>query len=335
MTQPYDAGQPHRSLMSRSFLPLALITIGVVFLLGNLIPGQGRGGLIVLGLGAALAIGRVTTGRYGYSVPAGLLMAIGIYVSVQEMFGRATLQNGGWFFVLLGGGFVLAYFVGMRPQAVWPLFPAAILICLGLLLFGVTALSPLASIAWIVSYWPVAVVLLGLGLLFHEHVPAPIRAPIATVGGIALLAYGVLAAMASVAAGGAFAQPGFGFNLGSAPFSDEITLEQPIASGSVFRVDNSSGRTFIHGGSSNSIHVVARRHFAVEGQPPEVALTPNDDGISLDLRTSPRPPFGSSGWADYTIDVPAGVRVIANASSGQLEIQDVSGPVQAQTSSGQ
>src|SRR5262249_18837146 len=136
----------------------------------------------------------------------------------------------------------------------------------------------------------VAVVLLGLWLLFHEHVPAPIRAPIATVGGIALLAYGALAAMASVAAGGAFAHPGFGFNLGSAPFSDDITLEQPIASGSVFRVSNASGRTIIHGGSSTSIHVVATRHFAVEGAPPEVTLTPTEDGMSLDLRNSPRPP---------------------------------------------
>src|SRR5262249_41192472 len=107
------------------------------------------------------------------------------------------------------------------------------------------------------------------------------------------------------------------------------------ASGSVFRVSNANGRTIIHGGSSASIHVVATRHFAVEGQPPEVALTPNDGGVSLDLRNSPRPPFGSSGWADYTIAVPPGVQVIANASSGQLEIQDVSGPVQAQTSSGQ
>src|SRR4051794_434805 len=49
-----------KSALSRSFVPLALITVGVVFLLGNLIPGPGRGGLILLGLGIAFAIGRVT-----------------------------------------------------------------------------------------------------------------------------------------------------------------------------------------------------------------------------------------------------------------------------------
>ena len=76
MTTPYNA-DPYRrgSPLSRSFLPLALITLGVVFLLGNLVPDRSRGGLVVLGLGAAFALGRLTTGRYGYAVPAGILLA--------------------------------------------------------------------------------------------------------------------------------------------------------------------------------------------------------------------------------------------------------------------
>ena len=70
---PYHRG----SVLSRSFLPLALITLGVVFLLGNLVPERGRGGLVVLGLGLAFLIGRITTGRYGYAVPSGILLGIG------------------------------------------------------------------------------------------------------------------------------------------------------------------------------------------------------------------------------------------------------------------
>ena len=71
MTETYPRERDHHaSPLSRSFLPLALITLGVVFLLSNMVP-QGRGGLIVIGLGAAFMIGRLTTGRYGYSVPAG------------------------------------------------------------------------------------------------------------------------------------------------------------------------------------------------------------------------------------------------------------------------
>src|SRR6266700_2082040 len=128
---PYHRG----SVLSRSFLPLALITLGVVFLLSNLIPERGRGGLVVLGLGAAFLIGRVTTGRYGYAVPAGILLAIGAYVSLDAFFTQ-PVKNSGWFFVLLGMGFVGSYLIGMRPHAVWPLFPATVLIALGLILFG-------------------------------------------------------------------------------------------------------------------------------------------------------------------------------------------------------
>src|SRR5258708_17226007 len=77
MRSNYPADQYHRgSVLSRSFLPLVLITLGVVFLLGNLVPERGRGGLVVLGLGVAFLIGRVTTGRYGYAVPAGNLLLL-------------------------------------------------------------------------------------------------------------------------------------------------------------------------------------------------------------------------------------------------------------------
>src|SRR5438105_13556080 len=94
---PYQRG----SLLSRSFLRLALITMGVVFLLGNLIPERGRGGLVILGLGVAFLIGRATTGRYGYAVPAGILLAIGSYTALQDMQNFQPARGGGLFFVLL------------------------------------------------------------------------------------------------------------------------------------------------------------------------------------------------------------------------------------------
>ena len=129
----------HGSAVSRSFLPVALITLGVVFLLGNLVPERGRGGLVVLGLGAAFLIGRITTGRYGYAVPAGILLAIGSYIGLQDLQTLQFVGGGGPFFVCLGLGFALVYLIGLRPTAVWPLFPATVLIGLGL--------SPSAAIA--------------------------------------------------------------------------------------------------------------------------------------------------------------------------------------------
>src|SRR5438105_11018840 len=145
----------------------------------------------------------------------------------------------------------------MRPSAVWPLFPAAILIGLGLFMLGVSSLGPLASLSWITAYWPVALVVLGLWLLFRDSLPAPAQRPIATLGGIALLAYGIVAAAASVAAGGNFARTGVAPGFGSAPFADTVTLDQPIAAGQTFTVSNSSGRTTIRGGTGSTLHLVA------------------------------------------------------------------------------
>ncbi len=333
MSTPLDTTHS-RSMMSRSFLPLALITLGVVFLLGNLVPGSARGGLVLLGLGAAFAIGRVTTGRYGYSVPAGVLVAIGAFVAIHETGSARGQSSAGWFFLLLGGGFVLTYFVGMRPRAFWPLLPAAVLLCLGLLLFGATSTAPLASIAWIVGYWPAALVGVGLWILFREHLPPGLRAPVATIGGIALLGYGVLAAIASVAAAGTLARPGFMLNFGGTPFSDDATFTQPIAAGQTFTVNNPNGRTVIHGGDGTDVHVLARRKFWVDGQPPEVRLAPVASGVSLDLPDLGRPTFGPGSSVDLEIDVPVGVQVTAESASGSLEIADLNGNVQSQTSSG-
>jgi hypothetical protein len=198
-----DPYQRQKPAPQRRVLPLALITIGVVFLLSNFVPAAGRGGLVILGLGAAFLVGRITTGRYGYAVPAGILIAIGTYVSLHDMQGPRFVQGGGWFFVLLSLGFGLVYVIGLRPSAVWPLFPASVLLGLAMVLFGIGSLGVLASMSWIVAYWPVALVLLGLWLLFRDELPLPLRRPIATLGGIALLGYGILAAAASVATGSA------------------------------------------------------------------------------------------------------------------------------------
>jgi hypothetical protein len=320
------------SVLSRSFLPLALITLGVVFLLSNLVPERGRGGLVVLGLGAAFLIGRVTTGRYGYAVPAGILLAIGTYISLQDLQTFQAVRGGGLFFVLLGLGFALVYVIGGRPGAVWPLFPAAVIVGLGLVLFGAASFSALASLSWIVAYWPAVLVLLGIWLLFRDHLPIAARRPLATLGGLALLAYGILAAAASMATAGTMARTGFG----APPFAETITLDSPIPAGQTFNVNNPSGRTIIHGSSSvSAVHVVATRRFSIAGHAADVHFTPTASGLSLDATGSgPGVPFGPPNSVDYTIDVPATVVVKAQSTGGQIDIDGVSGDVQADASSG-
>jgi hypothetical protein len=338
MTRPYGPDPYQRgSALSRSFLPLALITLGVVVLLSNLVsnvvPDRGRGGLIVLGLGAAFAVGRLTTGRYGYAVPAGLLIGLGLHIVVQSLDVARGQNGGGLFFVMMGVGFLLVYAIGLRPIAVWPLFLGVILMGLGAVLLGVASLGPLASLNWIAAYWPAALVILGVWLLFREAVPAPLRRPLATIGGIALLAYGVLAA-ASLAATGSLAQS----NAASSPFAETVELNQPITAGHTFSVNNTSGPTTVRSGSGTDVHVVATRHTGFGGQARDVQLTPEANG---DVTLSSASGNGSgfpfdrdSGWVEYTIDVPAGVGVRAQSTSGPLTIDGVTGPVQAQATSG-
>jgi len=333
-TPPTDAFE-RRHPASRSFLPLALITIGVVFLLGNLVPERGRGGLILLGLGAAFLVGRLTTGRRGYAVPAGILIGLGSYLALQEVQGMRLLESPGWFFLLLGLGFVLVYAIGLRPAVVWPLFPATVLIGLGLLLFGVASLGALASLSWIVGYWPLALVVLGLWLLVRDHLPPAIQRPVATLGGLALLVYGVLAAAASVAAGGTLARTGFINGFGPAPFTDTVALEAPIAGGQTFTVDNPNGRTSISVGGDANVHVVATRHYSKAGRGPDVRLTPGASGVSLNASSVGGDfPFGGGSWVEYAVDVPVGINVSADSESGQVDIDGVGGSVHAQTGSG-
>jgi hypothetical protein len=339
MSGNYPAGSYHRgSVLSRSFLPLGLITLGVVFLLGNFLPERNRGSLVVLGLGVAFLLGRVTTGRYGYAVPAGILLAVGSYIGLQNQEAFQSIRGGGLFFVLLGLGFALVYVIGARPAAIWPLFPATVLIGLGLPPFGFASLGVLASLSWIVGYWPLVLVLLGAWLLFRDHLPAAARRPIATFGSLALLGYAIVAVAASMATDRTLAQTGLMPIFGPPALADTVTLDSPMSAGQTFTVNNPSGRTIIRGGGPNpGVHVVATRHFSFfNRQAPDVRLTPSGNGVSLDvLGSSGRFPFGGSNSVDYTIDVPNAVQVKAQSSSGQIEIDGVGGAVQADASSGQ
>src|SRR5262249_57165228 len=104
-------------------------------------------------------------------------------------------------------------------------------------------------------------------LLFRVQLLVGRRAPVASIGGIALLGYGILAAVASVASAGSLAQPGFLFHFGT-PYSDEIALDQPIDAGQTFTVNNANGRTVIHGGSGSGVPVIARLHRRDQAHPP-------------------------------------------------------------------
>jgi DUF4097 and DUF4098 domain-containing protein YvlB len=82
--------------------------------------------------------------------------------------------------------------------------------------------------------------------------------------------------------------------------------------------------------------VVATRHFAIGGQGPNVQLSPSGSGLTLSSTTTGRGGafFGDASSVDYAVEVPAGVAVNVQSSSGAVQIDGVAGPVDATTSSG-
>jgi len=115
----------------------------------------------LLALGLAFLVARFATGSYGYAVPAGILLGFGSYVAVEEV--RALPPDGGgWFFILAGLGFLAVYVIGLRPREVWPLFPAAASLALGVIMAHVVEIANLAQFVWLARYWPVVLIVLGL-----------------------------------------------------------------------------------------------------------------------------------------------------------------------------
>jgi hypothetical protein len=138
---------------------VVLITIGVAFLLGQLLPNAGRFVPLLVGL-SFLAVFLVTR-AYGFLVPGGIVTGVGVgIVLAMEDQGRV---GGGLFLVSLGLGFIAIVILGalfrLRENHPWPLIPGGILCTIGLVTLAGTRYGDVARFAW-------PAVLIALGLLF-------------------------------------------------------------------------------------------------------------------------------------------------------------------------
>jgi hypothetical protein len=310
---------------------LILIALGLVFLAGNLLPIGG--GLLFLGLGAAFALARFLTGNYGFAVPAGILLGFGAFVA-QEEAGLLPGDGGGWFFVMLGLGFLAVYLLGLRPRAIWPLFPAAVLLAFGAALLGLLPTASLAVLAWLGLLWPVILIAAGLWLLLRDRLPTAVRTPLAALVLVLLVALAAVAAAGS-AVGAAPAwrpMPIFGWLPGGAPLSETVSLVEPLPAGGVLRVDNPNGRTVVRAGSSDEVRVTATVRFFPGASRPEAVLQRVGNDVVLETRL-PGTGF-QRGAIDYEIEAPAGARVEVSSASGDIAISGIAGPVQVTSASG-
>ena len=190
---------------------IILIGLGVFFLFWQVFDLPGGG--LFLTLGAAFLIARVATGQYGFAVPAGVLLGFGSFIAMQQA-GVPLADGGGWYFLLLGAGFLAVYVIGARWELTWPFYPAIGCAAFGLLLIARPYYGVLGQLAWLSSLWPLVLVGIGVWLLLRDRVPAEARKLVGVVGITLIIVYGILALMAvfadPVAAGASYRSWGIG-----------------------------------------------------------------------------------------------------------------------------
>ena len=310
-----------------------LILLGLLFLVATFVPLGG--GVFLLGLGLAFFVARLTSGHYGYAVPAGILVGLGAFVAFQQS-GVLPDEDGGWALIFLGLGFFAVYPLGGRLGAYWPLIPGAILLALGLIQIGMVAMEPLASYAWIGRYWPVVLVLLGLWILARDSMSRPVRLAVGVVLVTTLILGGVLALAATMAAsvGPGTASIGLPGSIGDqlSALGPTTTLSEPIGDGQALRITNQTGGTTqVVAGDAGIVRARVIRQVGL-GPPAIVELSPMNGGVVLEARSAGSWP-NQSPSVSLIVEAPRNVTISIQTSSGDVVVVDRAAAVQIDGSS--
>ncbi|GIW05269.1 MAG: hypothetical protein KatS3mg060_0074 [Dehalococcoidia bacterium] len=213
---------------------LLLIAFGAFVLLAQFTPIGGAA--LVLVLGAVFLAARVLTRRPGFAVPAGVLLGVGAYVAAEEL-GAIAGDGGGLFFVFLGVGFLAVYAIAARPREMWPLFPAAGLLLVGMALLGLFGIEALVPVTALVAWWPLLLIGVGAWLIARASLPERIRPVVAIVGGALLAVFGILVGL------GVLATLGLGITVAGPRFGMPRFLP-PVVSTEEFRAPDRSSKAF-------------------------------------------------------------------------------------------
>ncbi|HLZ32071.1 MAG TPA: DUF4097 family beta strand repeat-containing protein [Chloroflexota bacterium] len=320
---------------------LILIALGITFLFGTWFPAGGA--WLFVGLGTAFLVARVVTGRYGYAVPAGILLGFGGFVWLSETGFLNGPGAGGFFFVFLGLGFLASYAIAGRPQAVWPVLPGMLLIGFGAFVQATMFGVPFAQYWWLAQYWPLSLIAIGVWVLVRNEIPAAARTPLAIVGASALVLIGLLVAAAGVATvTGPYSRgpmslpmpwPMVQMPFGTPPLQDNLALSAPAAGLTSVRVVNTSGSTVVRATEGSTVNVQATRHFWSADRAPAVQLVPSNGVLVVDAT-----PVGvgtaDGTYIDYVIETPSVLGADIRSASGSIELSGLGGPVRIATASG-
>jgi hypothetical protein len=291
---------------SGAIVAYLLILFGVLFLIAQLVTlGYG---VFLLGIGLAFAVARLATRRYGFAVPAGLLLGLGLYVALRDA-GVVLTYEAGSSLVCVGLGFLAIYLLGASPRRYWPLIPGAILIVLGFVQIESTALASLAVSPAVTNAWPITLILFGVLVLAREALS---HAVLVAIGAVLLT---VLLLSAALALG----QP--------------TTLSAPIAAGQTLRVANlTGGSVLVIPGDSGQVRATVTKQLGT-GPVGPVEFGPSNGAVTLEARSAGSWP-NESPQVSLVVVAPRDAPLVVGGSSGDVTIADRAAPVQVQISSG-
>ncbi|MCR4425380.1 MAG: hypothetical protein NUW23_04210 [Firmicutes bacterium] len=153
----------------RTTAGLLLIVIGGILLAAQIVDSRTMGLMVLPSIGLTFLIWGIVTRRAGLLVPGGILLGIGAGAYLVDLPFAAVEEpaRGGIFLLAFAGGWVLISVASalFTPTAMWwPLVPGVVLAAIG----GPLVLAGTApeALAWMAKLWPVALILLGLVLLF-------------------------------------------------------------------------------------------------------------------------------------------------------------------------
>jgi hypothetical protein len=147
-----------------------LILLGGLFLLNQLLEIPSVGQLFLPGLGLIFLIWGMVTRTGGLLIPGGILTGIGAGVYLMEALSLEGEQEPGVFLMAFGGGFALITLLSLvfsDEKHWWALIPGGILAAIGVALYmGGAALDVLGMIG---NFWPVALILVGIWVIFRRR----------------------------------------------------------------------------------------------------------------------------------------------------------------------
>jgi hypothetical protein len=166
------AGTGQRDRMA---VAVILIVVGAAGLAAQVLDFDADvGGLVVTVIGVGFLVAFAFRRQYGYLVPGGIMTGLGAGIIASQSLTLVDEQTGGVIVLGLGLGFLSIWVIGAIAHVDrhhwWPIIPGGILTAVGaILLIGGQAVN-------LLDYWGVAIVVIGLIVLWRAWVESRSRA---------------------------------------------------------------------------------------------------------------------------------------------------------------